>query len=182
MNRRIFIFGGLLLLPEEAMAKKRKRKKNKDKVGGGSSGGGGGYQMPEYLYIRDYTPSRWEPYIRDAVNVVDDLLPNWYPTLMYQRMGVIADGYIQKEGCVNIFERTTMHVPGAVGEAHFKSEKKVPGHHGSICLKEGYTANRYLVIHELYHTLADHPAHDGWQLWDVPFDASQVLLNDNNGG
>ncbi len=190
MDRRSFIIGSVLaFIPLEIEGRKRvpkhrKKRKTKGKKNNNNKNHQEVYEMPTYLYIQDRTSARWEPFIREAVQIVDDLVPDWYPTLVYQRMPVSAWAEPATAGAVSFYEApvSQMVSPGAVGESEFIGSVKVPGHKGRIRLLDTYPANKGLIIHELHHTLCNDYGHDGWQTLPIPFDASRILLSDNNGG
>jgi hypothetical protein len=159
ITRRNALLGLVALFPLGADAKKKKKKKKGT------------------LEIVDHT-AEWGAAIQEAINIVNPLLPKWYPPLKYVRGNIAPLTWKGKVGQVNIYTGT-LHSSDAAGEANY-GDIKTPGHAGVIGIKTGYPANSKLVIHELMHVLAHHSPHDEWSTMNPPFDASLIKKKRNH--
>ena len=128
------------------------------------------------VQIIDHTSPGWQPLIEEAIAIINALLPPWHPTLSYVRAETLPGVRRRQDCAVFISEAAVLSTPTRVGET-WSSLRRVYGHRSFILLKANpQPANRYLVIHELFHALARTKGqeHGEWTTWDIPFDTTQI--------
>lgn len=131
-----------------------------------------------FLWIVDHTPpdSGWQRQIEKAIAMVNPRLPEGYPPLVYVREAVTPAQDQGVPGEIHIWLVPYLRTPKATAEAIFVPRPGVPGNAAVIHIRDVVRPNPGTIVHEFHHCLTGQSEHTGWQLWDVPFDPTQIMV------